>query len=215
LLAAVLLSCGSPDIPKGNNEQNNGAANNGAVDNGADDGGDGASDTGALTELFAADYAQNCMFDGDCALVGEGEQCLCAPCDNAGVRGDVRVQWQADKDALMCPLPDSQIFCMTCPVRLAACGAAGCYAREPIFVGADDFEQGCESDEDCVLIPVGEVCEPCRCDVAGIHKDAVEAYQALVQGVDCVPGPNACDCEAPSVAVCDPMSKTCMPEAVE
>jgi hypothetical protein len=58
------------------------------------------------------------------------------------------------------------------PVLMAlmfvACG-------ESTQLSADDYDQSCVVDEDCVLIEVGDIC--CGCERAGINRSALDEYE--------------------------------------
>lgn len=64
---------------------------------------------------------------------------------------------------------------------------AGC-DRGPASVDlkASDFDQSCETDSDCILVPAGEQCGPCpACPIAPISIDGEPSFRQALSEVDC------------------------------
>lgn len=64
----------------------------------------------------------------------------------------------------------------------------------------DDYDRTCATDEDCVVVFVGDVCD-CNCNgVGAISKKGEESYRRDRSGIECG---NACEpCAPRHVAVC-------------
>ncbi|HVU03922.1 MAG TPA: hypothetical protein VHE30_19320 [Polyangiaceae bacterium] len=162
----------------------------------------GTGGSGGDSTQYARDYFQKCNFDYECTLVTEGEVCGCPGCANASVATSAQTQWDTDRAKIQsqCPLLPINCPAIDCAQRIASCGDGLCYARNPLYVSADEYDASCHSDSDCVVIFTGEVCNSCQCGTAGVNKDAYQQYLADVKSVKCSPGPSACDC-APQMNV--------------
>lgn len=236
-LCVVLIFTGacSSAPSKNNGDTNNGASNNGVVNNGASNNGggsnnganngmgsnNGASNNGASNnggtnngttsrEIWAADYDQTCVYDGDCEVVHEGDACLCggSACGNAGIAAGEVERWLADREAA-CP-PDQQMCSAApCQVVLPVCRGGSCDARDPVYIDASTWDTSCVMDSDCVIVHEGEVCSDCVCNGTAVNASEYSKYGDAVAAADCNPGPNFCDCVAFDKAWCD--GGTCAP----
>ena len=154
--------------------------------------------------VVASTFEQGCAFDTDCVLVGEGDLCLCAPCEEAAISVDAIPTYDAARDAIVCEDDvDPLIRCENdCPMRVPVCANQQCDARTPTFITGDMYRSDCETADDCVLISTGEVCSVCRCGRAAIHKDDVAMYQRD-SNVECSPPDDVmCECEPATEVEC-------------
>jgi len=189
VLLAVLpvAACSSPP-PKGENngDSNNGASNNGASNNGASNNGasnNGASNNGASNngmtnrEIWARDYDQTCVHDGDCAVVHEGDACLCggAACGNTGISAAELERWNADREAA-CPAGEQICSAAPCLELHPVCREGTCGSRTPIYVDASTWDTSCVTDDDCAIVHEGEVCSACVCGGTAVNVSEYPKY---------------------------------------
>ena len=204
VLLAVLpvAACSSPP-PKGENngDSNNGASNNGASNNGMTN-----------REIWARDYDQTCVHDGDCAVVHEGDACLCggAACGNTGISAAELERWNADREAA-CPAGEQICSAAPCLELHPVCREGTCGSRTPIYVDASTWDTSCVTDDDCAIVHEGEVCSACVCGGTAVNVSEYPKYADAVAMADCSPGPDFCDCATVDEAWCD--AGTCTPGA--
>lgn len=160
--------------------------------------------TAASSSLSASDFEQTCADDSECLLVAEGDICECAPCENAAVSTSAFEDYETQRLGVVCEDPISaQILCsQDCPRVVSACDQNRCTAREQNFVEQDRYDNTCDSDSDCVLIYLGEVCSVCRCETAAIRMDELEKYQIDTRA-GCTPPDTTCDCEQATQVACE------------
>jgi len=77
---------------------------------------------------------------------------------------------------------------------------------------ASDYDQTCETDEDCVIVNQGEKCaiERCSCGNAAINNSEFERYQAELESLVCVAPPPV----SSAICVCGPSQEPVCSEAV-
>lgn len=199
-MVALLSACGTP--PAKNGTPNSTANNVNSMSN---------NSTVVLNNVTtgdriirAADYEQSCEYDGDCAVVHEGDACLCggSACGNAAVSQSDLEAFRNDRDAL-CPSEDLMCSAAPCEEILPVCVDGACGVREPVYVDPVGLETSCEVDEDCTVVVGGEVCSACRCGGTAVNAQAAEEYLSMFEPVDCVPGPDFCDCATIDSAWCN------------
>lgn len=68
-------------------------------------------------------------------------------------------------------------------------------------IDARDFADTCSGDDDCALVTVGDVCQPCSCPNEAIATSALEAFQSKTRALQslCTRGKDAPAC-APCLA---------------
>ncbi|MGM0555320.1 MAG: hypothetical protein ACQEVA_02980 [Myxococcota bacterium] len=65
-----------------------------------------------------------------------------------------------------------------------------------VVLKASDFDQSCETDSDCVLVPAGEQCGPCpACPTAPISIDGEPEFRQALSQVDCRTTESGAQCE--------------------
>lgn len=82
-------------------------------------------------------------------------------------------------------------------VFAVALASSGC-DRGPasVVLKASDFDQNCETDSDCVLVPAGEQCGPCpACPIDPISIDGEPDFREAIREVDCRTTDPATQCE--------------------
>ena len=187
----VLVSVGCADDAKKSTTDPNNGTNNG-TNNKTNNTNNG---TNSLT-VDISDDDQTCDLDGECALVSP-RPCGCA-CPETGINKNDLASFNTALDQITCPEPAPD--CAACQEMVASCWESTCYAREPIYVEADDYDTSCESADDCMYIVTGEICNDCQCPSAPVNR---ADYEAKIPTVECNPGPSPCDCEIPPPIVCN------------
>jgi hypothetical protein len=166
----------------------------------------GSGGTGAMsTEQWASEYEQGCEFDANCSLVVQGDKCGCPNCDNGAVNHGVLAQYQSDWEAIQCPMGGPDVICpeIACQEQLASCSKEGkCYARTPTYIDGANYPKSCQLPGDCHVIITGEVCASCRCATAAVNQEGYDQYLSDIDGIDCNPGQNPCDCAPQLDATC-------------
>jgi hypothetical protein len=166
-------------------------------------GGEAGSSGVPYTKLYASAYDQSCENDSQCSLVVEGDACLCANCVNAAVSRAAVDAYQADWEAIECPVEQIDIGCGPgCMDILPACVSGTCTTRTPVYIEEADFDRTCVEDNDCHLIFTGEICSDCRCATAAVNTGAFATYEAMLEAATCTPAPSLCDCAPPSAFSC-------------
>jgi hypothetical protein len=71
-------------------------------------------------------------------------------------------------------------------LALPACDKGSTPAAGSAVLEASDFDQSCEVDTDCVLVPAGELCGSCpACPIEPIAASAEPDFRARLDDVDC------------------------------
>ncbi len=211
VVALLSIGCGTPPAKTGsnnttsnnttsNNTPNNTTSNNTTSNN--------TSNNGTIPptghDIWARDYDQSCEYDGDCAVVHEGDACLCggAACGNTGIRSTDYTQWLADREQL-CPPEMQMCSAAPCQELLPVCATGTCGSRTPLNIDASEWDASCAVDGDCMIVHEGEVCSSCVCGGTAVNVSNAAEYQSLIGSVDCTPGPNFCDCATIETAWCN------------
>lgn len=186
-IALLLAGCGTPDEKlnsspnNANNVSNN--PNNGPNNSPNNDGG-----------IDPTNYDQSCNNDSNCALVNSGDPCGCHVCPDGSIAQSSLETYQNDIAAAMC----GEVSCpaLGCAEDLLPhCNAGTCEVRTAKYVQAEQFDQTCSEDADCVAVFEGEVCAECQyCHNAAINVANQEAYQSEFD-VECTSGSD-CGCQA-------------------
>jgi hypothetical protein len=108
----------------------------------------------------------------------------------------------ADWNAIDCGGVEPPICAAGCAEMMAVCQSGTCGALVPVVIDASQYDATCQSDEDCHMILTGNVCSACRCSAAAVNAGGFAQYQEDIEGVDCNPGPDVCDCATPSGVYC-------------
>jgi len=71
---------------------------------------------------------------------------------------------------------------------------------QPVLINAEDHDQSCAVDDDCEVVPDGNVCGVCPCPSAAVHIDAAEDFYEDARRLfdaGCLPhiGVSCGDCE--------------------
>lgn len=80
-------------------------------------------------------------------------------------------------------------------LALVALVAAGCASR----IDAASFDQSCTTDDDCVAVFTGDVCEEprCGCSNDAVNVGALADYQAAREAIACGPAASPVQCACP------------------
>lgn len=88
------------------------------------------------------------------------------------------------QDCLPLDHPIGAVCCMkgTCIDGEAAEDAFSCPDGSQELILASDYDQSCQTESDCVLVPEGNFCYPgtANCPIAAINKGAYPQYQAAI-----------------------------------
>ncbi len=157
------------------------------------------------TVIDPGDFDQACDFDTECELVWGGDVCGCGAICGDAIAASAVPDFRAAKDAVVCPDNAEPIACpgAACQEQMAVCSSGDCEAITAITIQADQFDQSCEIDEECVLITTGQICSSCDCGRGAINHNALDDYNAARGEPDCNPGPSACDCAPLEGVWCD------------
>lgn len=147
--------------------------------------------------LNLSDYDRSCAFNTDCVLVGLSP-CGACDCPSIGIAQTSKEAHQRDYDAAVCG-PRDDVVCGPCAPDLPSCEAGVCTTRPiPPTVTATDYDQSCTTDEDCVAVFEGDVCDECKCANATVSKAAQMDYNLAFTMNQCgSPPPCAADCALP------------------
>ena len=212
IVVLVAVGCGTPDSKDGSNPNSdpNSAQNaqqnsqQNAQQNAVLNAQQNAANNGAVID--PAGYDQSCAFDTECALV-TSDVC-CQSCANEAIAATALESYSADLSSAAenCGPEDMMCSLAPCQVLVASCAEGTCNARPAVYFDAETWSTQCEIDEDCITIPVGDVCET-SCFCAGnpalaISATEAERVQELVSSVTCSPEPG-CNCPAIPVAFCN------------
>lgn len=193
----ILVSIGCGDDKKSATDPNNGT-NNGT--NNTNNGTNGTNNSTNGTNngtVNISDYDQTCEFDGDCALVAS-DPCGCS-CPTLGINANDQAAFNGAVSELGCTGPVCDVACAE---ALPACWKSTCYAREPQYIRAEDFDNSCDTAADCMYIATGEVCDECLCAGTPVNRESYEANPPVVVA-ECTPGPFVCDCASPPAIACN------------
>lgn len=198
----VLAACSSPtskdDDGNSNAQTNNVNAANSPPNN------TNAQNSTNPTFVDPDDFDRSCEIDPECGIVFGGDICGCPDVCGAAISRDAVADFEATVDAIECPANNDPTPCpaIACEEQIAVCFLGTCGAIGARRTEANQFDQSCTVDEDCVLVVTGVICNACDCSRGAINVDAVPEYEAAREA-DCNPGPSPCDCAPLEPARCD------------
>lgn len=194
LIMIILLSVGCGDDSKKSASNPNNVSNN-STNNSTNNTTNNSSNNGT-NSINISDYDQTCEFDGDCVLVNP-DPCGCG-CDYNGINTDDRRAYIDAIGQLGC---STGMVCNTACEELASCWQGICQPRLPQIVKAEDYDNSCETADDCMYVATGEVCESCQCPATPVNRADYEANPPAA--AECTPGPSVCDCASPPEIACN------------
>lgn len=200
MLVLGLGACGDASSKGGNNANNANNQNNVNNQNNINNQNNQNNSPG---HVDPDDFDRTCQWDSECVLAKGGDVCGCRDICPKSIASSALGDFEDAVDAIDCTGTEP-IGCVTveCEERIAVCSLGVCTSVAAVRIEPQDYDQSCESNEDCVLITPGQICSDCVCEAAGINKSSEPDYLEDLMGITCTPGPQACDCIAPSEVSC-------------